>query len=279
MASGFLCPLFQFATHVGMKKMNHRIVKMKRAAILAAALFVAAGAMPGRAQTAATSTNTHWQSSVNVGGSLTRGNSDTTLFSAGITTEKKWRADSLAMGADGLYGESKLSGQSKSTETADQLHGFAQYNRTISTNFYGYGRAEGLHDGIADVQYRLTLAPGAGYYIIKNPRIDLSVEAAPSYITEKLDGHYESYAALRLAQKFHWAISPKSKYWETIEYLPQVDQFGNYIVNFETGVEAALNNNNKLTLRTVLQDTYNNAPALNHLKNDLKLIVGIAYKF
>jgi len=259
--------------------MNRKTVINRLAAILATAVAATAGLTPARAQTVVTSTNIHWQTSVNVGGSLTRGNSDTTLFSAGIRTEKKWGGDLLALGADGLYGESKLSGQSKSTETADQLHGFGQYNLAFTTNFYGYGRADGLHDGIADIQYRLTLAPGVGYYFIRNKTLDLSAEAAPSYITEKLDGHSESYAALRIAQKFHWAISPKSKFWETIEYLPQVDQFNNYIVNFETGVEAALNNNNKLTLRTVLQDTYNNAPALAHLKNDLKLIVGIGYKF
>jgi hypothetical protein len=58
-----------------------------------------------------------------------------------------------------------------------------------------------------------------------------------------------------------------------------VDNFDNYIVNFETGAEAALNKSNKLALRAVIDDSYDNVPAKGRLKNDLKLITGITYHF
>jgi hypothetical protein len=47
----------------------------------------------------------------------------------------------------------------------------------------------------------------------------------------------------------------------------------------EVGVEAALTKGNKLSLRTVIQDNYNNVPAAGRLRNDLKLIASLAYKF
>jgi hypothetical protein len=50
-------------------------------------------------------------------------------------------------------------------------------------------------------------------------------------------------------------------------------------VNAEIGVEAALNKSNKLALRSVLDDSFDNEPAAGRLKNDLKLITGITYKF
>jgi putative salt-induced outer membrane protein YdiY len=125
----------------------------------------------------------------------------------------------------------------------------------------------------------MTLVPGAGYYFIKNKTADLSLEGGPGFIAEKLGDDTSSYVTLRIAQKFHYKISEHAKAWETIEYLPQVDNFNNYIVNFEAGVEAALNKSNKLALRTVFDDAYENIPAKGRLKNDLKLITGITYHF
>jgi hypothetical protein len=67
--------------------------------------------------------------------------------------------------------------------------------------------------------------------------------------------------------------------WETLEFLPEVDNLDNYIANAELGIEASLNKSDRLLLRTVLQDTYDSIPAPGRLKNDLKLIASIAYKF
>jgi len=109
--------------------------------------------------------------------------------------------------------------------------------------------------------------------------MDLSAEIGPGYIREQLDGRTESFATLRLGEKYHYAISPIAKVWETVEFLPQVNNFNNYIINFETGIDAILTKDKKLSLRTVLRDSYNNVPANGRLKNDLQIITGLAYKF
>jgi len=109
--------------------------------------------------------------------------------------------------------------------------------------------------------------------------VDLMGEIGPGYIKEQLDGKTESYVTLRIAEKCHYAISANARAWETIEFLPQVDNFDNYIVNAEIGIEANLTKGNKLSLRSVLQDSYNNVPAPDRLKNDLKLITSIVYNF
>ncbi|HEY3855620.1 MAG TPA: DUF481 domain-containing protein [Verrucomicrobiae bacterium] len=253
-------------------------MKLTKQTLLTTVFAAVAGlAMSARAQTAA-SPATNWQNSATVGLTIARGNTDTTLFSAALDSEKKWAHSDLHLGADDIYGESKI-GNSPSSETADAEHVFGQYNQDVSDRFYLYGRATGMHDGIADVQYRLTLVPGAGYYFIKNKKLDLSLEGGPGYIAQKLGEETSSYVTLRIAEKVHWQISDRAKLWESLEYLPQVDDFGNYIVNFELGVEAALNKGNKLALRVVLVDTFDSQPAEDRLKNDLKLIAGITYHF
>jgi putative salt-induced outer membrane protein YdiY len=254
-------------------------VKITLKALLPAIfLIVTAWAMPAGAQTAAAPA-TNWQSSATLGLTIARGNTDTTLVSLALGSEKKWAHSDLKLDADAIYGDSRAPNAPTSTETADAEHSFAQYNQDFTDRFFGYGRLEVMHDGIADIQYRLTLAPGAGYYFIKNKTADLSLEGGPGLIAEKLGDQTSSYVTLRIAQKSHYRISEHSKAWETIEFLPQVDKFNNYIVNAEIGIEAGLNKSNKLALRTVLDDSYDNVPAPNRLKNDLKLIAGITYKF
>jgi putative salt-induced outer membrane protein len=234
---------------------------------------------PGPAKPPPINPTNLWHANIAVGLTLARGNTDTTLFSVGAHAQKRWPGNDLSLGLDGLYGESKLSGDSKSTETAESLHGSAQDNLSFTDRLFGYARVDGLHDGIAHIEYRFTLAPGVGYYFIKNKVTDLSLEAGPGYIFEKLDDESQSFATLRIAEKFHYAISARARLWETLEFLPQVDNFNNYIANAELGVEASLNKSDRLTLRTVLQDSYDSIPAPGRLKNDLKLIASVAYKF
>lgn len=219
----------------------------------------------------------HWQSSASLGLTLTRGNSDTLLAALGASTSKKWQDNELTLGADATYGKSKVNGQSSTT--ADSVHGFAQYNRLFNQRLYGYFKLDGLHDEVADVKYRVTLAPGLGYYFIKEKTTEFSVEAGPGYVIEKLGNNRDSYATLRLGEKFKHELSEHSRIWQSAEILPQVDDFNNYIINAEIGIEADLTKDKRMTLRAYLQDTYNNVPAPGREKNDAKLVAAIGYKF
>jgi putative salt-induced outer membrane protein YdiY len=241
-----------------------------------AAFAVLASPLVSRGQETVTTTN-KWQSSAAAGLTLTRGNSDTVLATLSLATGKKWAQNEVSLGADGAYGQTKQDGNNDTT--AEQLHGFGQYNRLFTERWYGYGRIEGLHDGVADIRYRISLSPGVGYYFIKSKPTQLSAEAGPGYIFQELGDDQQSYATLRLGEKFNQALSDRARLWQTAEWLPQVDDFKNYIINFEIGVEADLSSSKKLSLRSFLQDTYNNEPAKGRQKNDAKLVTAIAYKF
>lgn len=247
----------------------------------AAALAALIAPMSSRAEDPAPPPAAKWQSSAAAGLTLTRGNSDTLLATLTLTTAKKWEQNELSMDADATYGKSKVNvgGTTVNQTTAQQLHGFVQYNRLFTERWYGYGRVEGLHDEVADIKYRVTLSPGVGYYFIKSTNTDLSAEAGPGYVIEKLGDRRENYATLRVGEKFHHALSDRSRVWQTAEWLPQVDKFNNYILNFEIGIEADLSAAKTFSLRSYLQDTYNNVPAAGRQKNDAKLVAAIAYKF
>ncbi|MDX1950729.1 MAG: DUF481 domain-containing protein [Verrucomicrobiota bacterium] len=212
-----------------------------------------------------------WETSAAVGATVTQGNSDSTLLTMNILSRKNWDKNELSLGADAAYGETE---NVKSSETA---HAFAQYNRLWSDRMFGYLRLDGLHDDIADIDYRLTVSPGLGYYLVKNEITKLSVEAGPAFIYEKQGGDTEGYMTLRLAERFEHQFNDKVRMWQSAEYLPQVDNFENFLLNAEVGVEAVLTK--RVSLRVFAVDNYDNEPAPGRKENDLKFVTAIAYTF
>lgn len=213
-----------------------------------------------------------WKSSIGAGLTLTRGNSDTLLVTANAQTDKKTPNNEYNFGADGAYGEDS------SVKNVDTIHAFGQYNHLFTKKFYGYARVEGLHDGIADLQYRLTVGPGVGYYFLKETNTTFSGEAGSSFVTQRLGDVDDSYATLRVAEKFeHKFTNLGARFWESLEVLPQVDDFNNYIMNGEIGIESSLTKT--ISLKTFLVDNFNNEPAAGREKNDVKLVSGISYQF
>jgi putative salt-induced outer membrane protein YdiY len=139
-------------------------------------------------------------------------------------------------------------------------------------------RVDGLHDGIAGIDYRVTVSPGVGYYFIKETNTLLRAEVGPGYLYEKdSDDTTHSYMTLRFAERFEHTFNQFVKVWESVEYLPQIDRWGNYILNAEIGVETTMSK--KLSLLVFLQDSYHSEPPEDRLKNDMKLISAVKYKF
>jgi len=228
--------------------------------------------LPTSAWTPALSTNQPpWSGSASLGMTLTRGNSDTLMANATFGAHRNSLTNEWTFGVDGTYGEAE------GIENAEILHGFGQYNHLFTGRVYGYGRAEAWHDGIADVDYRVALSPGVGYYFIKTRQTLLAAGVGPGEVSQKVDDESEQYTTQRLAERFEHKFNPQAHFWNYAELLPQVDKPDNFLVNAEVGVEAAITK--KLSLRTVLQDNYANIPAPGRKDNDVKLISGLAYKF
>ena len=212
-----------------------------------------------------------WEKSASVGLTLTRGNSDTLLANATVQGSDKWDKNELILNGSVTYGTTD---SQKTTESAD---GNGQFNRLFSERWYGGLKVDAFHDGIADIRYRLTVSPMVGYYFVKKTNINFSGELGPAFIYANQGGITKGYVTARAGERFEYKLNSTAKVWQSAEFLPAVDDLSNYLLNTEVGAEASLTA--KLSLRAVLQDFYNNRPAAGRLKNDLRLITGIAYKF
>lgn len=223
-----------------------------------------------------------WESVASLGVTLTRGNSETFLGTIGFNSQRKWAHDEALLGANAGYGENTVkdpaTGDKDTTTTDKYAKGFGQYNHLFSPHVYGGLRLDAQYDAVAGVDYRVTLSPLLGYYLIKKPDTLLGFEIGPGFVAENLsDEEADQYITLRLAQRFEHKFSDKGKVWESAEYLPRFQDFGDYVLNGEIGASAAITKT--IELRIVLQDTYRSEPPAGRDNNDLKIIAGVGYRF
>jgi putative salt-induced outer membrane protein YdiY len=213
-----------------------------------------------------------WESSLAIGFTVTRGNSDTLLATANIQTHKKTAFNEITLGADAAYGDNN------SVQSANNAHAFGQYNHLFTGRFFGYFRADALHDEIADLQYRVTLSPGVGYYFLKQTNTTLAGECGPAMVFQRLGHVDDNYMTVRLAERFeHKFTENNARVWESVEFLPQINAFNNFVVNAELGIEAGISK--KTSLQACLQDNFINEPALDRQQNDLRIVSGLKYRF
>lgn len=219
----------------------------------------------------ATTNRPVWLSSISLGFTMTRGNSDTLLLTAKLQTERKSSINEWYLGLGGAYGEDN------SVKNYETLSGYIQFNHFFTRRLYGFGRVDGLHDGIKDIRYRFTASTGLGYYLVQRTNVTFAVETGPSFVTERQGEDDQNYVAWRLADRFEYKFHSTARIWQKAEIIPQINQMDNFIINAEFGVESAIAKD--LALQVYVQDNYVNLPAPTYKHNDVRIVSGISYKF
>ena len=262
---------------------------MKKYLLIAAALALAASAAAAEKKAgkdeAGAEAPAGLATALNAGLTLTDGNSETLAANVGLKTEgEKEGLGSVLAGAEFNYGESTV--QTKTTDeagvetvaekdekTVENAKLFANVKKTLSPRTFMSLDGTAAYDDVADIDYRATLGPGLGAYLVKNDRRELTLEAGPAYLWEKVGGARDDYLALRFAERYACQALKNAKLVQTLEYLPEAEDFDNYLLIGEIGVEAAMSD--RLSLRVVLQDKYDNTPAEGKERNDFSLIAGV----
>jgi putative salt-induced outer membrane protein YdiY len=221
-----------------------------------------------------------WETSAALGLNMTRGNSETLTVTPEFKASGKIGANELKFSASYSYGET---GQEI---TERKAKGTAQYNRLFTERWYAYVNGEIGNDGLAGINYRAVVGPGAGCYLIKGDDMNLSLEAGASWVGDETEaetapGVFEtetsSELAARAAQKFDVKLGKSAKLWESVEYLPEVDNPDVYLLNIEVGLEAAVNAS--LSLRTTLANAHDSDPAPGKEKDDTTVKAALVYTF
>lgn len=218
---------------------------------------------------AAPNTNV-WKNSVAAGLNLSSGNSENMAANLTLKTERiSDDPHEIRCEINLNYGESDNndSGMVKDTDNGKAL---AIYKYKMNRS-YIYSDNSIFYDDMADIDYRLILGGGVGYFVISSDSAKLGLEAGAAYVKEEMnDGSGDDNISARLAFRHDQKLGDTSKLWLSAEYIPSFEDSGDYLANGEFGIEAALNSH--LSLRLVAQDRYDSTVPADTENNDLSIV-------
>lgn len=212
-----------------------------------------------------------WNNSFDLGATLTRGNSESTLISVGFATTKKDDADEYFGALNYTYGESE------EDVTSDEILGSFAWNRLITDVTYAGIRADLRIDELADIDYRAGVTGLVGHYFIKSDTTYLAIETGIGFTAEEVAGETDTYANLYLGDRFEHKLNDKTRIYQTLSVTAPIENLSDYSLVAELGLETTLTDT--MSLKIYIQDKYEGEPPSGISNNDVKIVTGISYKF
>lgn len=220
---------------------------------------------------ASTLSAAEWDNNFDLGTTLTKGNSESLLFTAGISSEYMGKTDEYLINLFYTYGESD------EDTTNDELRANASWKHLLDRKSYSGLRYDFIRDDVSDINYRTSLTGVYGYYLIKNDITKLSMEGGLGYTLEEQGSIDDNYANLYLGEFFEHKLNGNTKIFQSFTIFTPIDDFDNYNFILEAGIQTTLTET--LSLKVSIQNKYDAVPAFDRDSNDFKFVTGISYNF
>lgn len=223
-------------------------------------------------------TNVTWKSSISLGATVKKGNTDKTLYTMNFKADRRAPKSDWINSLYGEYGETENKGTGKDEQTEGQLRGQSDYRYKFgSENFFGGIFSELYHDALKQIDYRIKIGPNIGYYWINKEAMKLDTSFGINYVHEDVWGGSDDYAEYRAALNYLWQFAENSSYYLNIEYsanVEDVDDGGGLLV---TGLKSKINS--KFSMFVELRDDYDNMlPDDSDVEhNDVTFLAGLTY--
>lgn len=222
-----------------------------------------------------------WEKSIALGFSLTRGNSETLLVTGNTRLAKENKKQIYLFEISGAYGETdnEIEGteETETEVTQQNVNANAEFKHKFTERFYAGFSTTYLYDKVSKIDYRVTPKPLVGYFLLKDETFRLNFDLSPAYVFERVDDIEDDYFAPLIAERFEWKVSDTAKLYQAAEYLFELEDTSNYIVNAELGLETRVTELASLVLS--VKNRFENQPADDAEQNDLSVISSLKFSF
>lgn len=215
-----------------------------------------------------------WNGNVALLGTFRSGNTDSALFQLNAGLNRQWTSDRFNAYASAAWGETE------GEQTAANVLGGAKWDHFYNADFYSYARVEAEHDEIKNLDFRLTTGIGAGINVWRGEEDhqSLDLEGGLDYLHQSFDGQPSSDdIAGRFAFLFKTRFFGDWLFTEDFEVLFPLSDPGEFIIHSTTKLETALSES--WYLQNILEIEYRGDPPSDTEELDLKLLIGLEYKF
>ena len=204
------------------------------------------------------------------------GNKDEENFDGGIELSYLREFDTLK-----LYAEFDQDSRNDN-KTSDEYRWGVDYEKRFGEvlRHSWYLRAEWEKDRIKGIDLRSTYATGYGYYFIKEDKTLLRGRAGLLYrIEDYIEDDSSESVGVDFGLNFKKTLFSDVSWYTDITYSPAFDDFGNFTVDHESGLEIPFKTSIDLSLKTGVNHEYDSHPAEDTSKLDTKYFMKLQLKF
>jgi len=203
----------------------------------------------------------------------TSGNTSVTTLSA-----KNTLTVPLSATTKGTWKLGALYGKSEGTKNAESYFTEIRLDHSYTERLYSFGYGGWQQDKFAGIDARYYLGAGGGYKYFTGPKHFLLGEAGLTANKEEYtDNTDNDFLGGRLFGKYEYHFTEKNKFTQSLEWLLDFSEFGNWNLNSETALLSALNS--WLSLKASYLIKYDNDPVANRKQTDKILGVALVVNF
>ena len=172
-----------------------------------------------------------WAGSVNLGATISSGNTDSISAYANTEHQKEWDMNRLTLKASWLFAEqdSTVGGVTTSSVTQRRWNASGKFDHFYNDADYAYASVSLENDDIAKLHLRSIFGLGVGRKFIQEEDLKFEGEAGLAYVQENyasspagVKDADDDYAALRLAYNLEKVISETTTFTQTAEAYPSL---------------------------------------------------------
>lgn len=214
-----------------------------------------------------------WKGSLEFSYLQTSGNTDSQTMSAAGKAERSYTRWKVTGEFKAIYGE-------KNNVASDKnWSGRLRFDRRLTDRTTVFILEGVERDTLKGMEFRYLHQGGISHDLIKTPKDILQAALSGGYIHEDRVDPFKDrgYPAARLFGGYTHHFTEKSRFEQTVEYIPNLKKGQDYLINEETALVTNLMGN--FALKASFAVTYDNLPPPDFQKSDRVFKTALIYTF
>ncbi|MEZ5427626.1 MAG: DUF481 domain-containing protein [Pyrinomonadaceae bacterium] len=217
-----------------------------------------------------------WRGTVDVGFSLTAGNSKTRALTAGFRGNRETRRDKISLYANAIQASNSTGGVSETT--AQAFYGGIRYDYNLNEKTFVFASGDFEYDKPQQLDLRAVLGGGFGYKAIRSDRTKLDVFGGATYNRENFStGLKRNSAEALIGDELSFKLTDSVKLEQRLSVYPGITNAGTYRALFDASIVTNLND--WLGWQVTVGDRFNSDPPVGSQKNDFLFSTGLRATF
>ena len=217
-----------------------------------------------------------WSGTVDVGFSMTSGNSDTRTFSAGARGVRETPHNKFTAYANAL--QVKDTSNDTKKIKAQSIWTGARYDVDINRKYFAFGSGDFEYNKPQKLNIRAVLGGGLGYHVSRKDSFKLDLTGGVTNNYENFsNGVRRNSAELLLGEELKIKINSRARFTERAVIYPNITRMGDFRALFDSSLQTDINS--WLGWHVTIGNRYNSRPVDRTEKNDFLLSTGFRFSF